>query len=35
MVVSVTDALPGLSGLLWEGWVGGWYVCGMHNGWPQ
>eukprot|EP01047_Picozoa_sp_COSAG01_P115427 COSAG01_NODE_44081_length_422_cov_7.065015_1_plen_20_part_10 len=20
MVISVTDALPGLSGLLWEGW---------------
>eukprot|EP01047_Picozoa_sp_COSAG01_P130161 COSAG01_NODE_59704_length_298_cov_56.592965_1_plen_38_part_10 len=35
MVVSVPDALPGLSGLLWEGWVGGWYVCGMRNGWPQ
>eukprot|EP01047_Picozoa_sp_COSAG01_P075472 COSAG01_NODE_12945_length_1658_cov_56.940346_2_plen_87_part_00 len=29
------DALPGLSGLLWEGWVGVWYMCGMRNGWPQ
>ena len=35
MVISVTDALPGLSGLLWEGWVGVWYMCGMRNGWPQ
>ena len=29
MVVSVTDALPGLSGLLWEGWVGVQHVCGI------
>jgi hypothetical protein len=35
VVISVMDALPGLSGLLWEGWVGVWYMCGMRNGWPQ
>jgi hypothetical protein len=35
VVISVTDALPGLIGLLWEGWVGVRYVCGMRNGWPQ
>jgi hypothetical protein len=35
VVISVTDALPGLSGLLWEGWVGVQHVCGMRNGWPQ
>eukprot|EP01047_Picozoa_sp_COSAG01_P057009 COSAG01_NODE_6538_length_3614_cov_1041.928612_3_plen_85_part_00 len=29
------DALRGLSGLLWERWVGVWYMCGMRNGWPQ